>query len=73
MPKGAAGVRIVFEVETLRTATLATVSRCGMVWFSDEVVTVPMMLANYLGRLKSVPVRRHLELMSLLPQPGVSM
>jgi len=23
-----------FEVETLKYATLATVSRCGMVWFS---------------------------------------
>jgi dynein heavy chain 1 len=28
-----------FEVETLKYATLATVSRCGMVWFSDETVT----------------------------------
>jgi dynein heavy chain 1 len=31
-------VRIMFEVETLKYATLATVSRCGMVWFSDETV-----------------------------------
>ena len=27
-------VMIMFEVETLKYATLATVSRCGMVWFS---------------------------------------
>lgn len=27
-------VRIMFEVESLKYATLATVSRCGMVWFS---------------------------------------
>jgi dynein heavy chain 1 len=32
-------VRIMFEVETLKYATLATVSRCGMVWFSNETVT----------------------------------
>ena len=32
-------VRIMFEVETLKYATLATVSRCGMVWFSNETVS----------------------------------
>ena len=30
-------VRMIFEVSDLKYATLATVSRCGMVWFSDEV------------------------------------
>ena len=32
-------VKIMFEVESLKYATLATVSRCGMVWFSDDVLT----------------------------------
>ena len=32
-------VRIMFEVDTLKYATLATVSRCGMVWFANDVVT----------------------------------
>ena len=41
-------VRIMFEVETLKYATLATVSRCGMVWFSDDTVTPLMMVENYL-------------------------
>jgi len=44
-------VRIMFEVETLKFATLATVSRCGMVWFSDETVSSPMMYHHYLCRL----------------------
>ena len=46
-------VRIMFEVETLRYATLATVSRCGMVWFSNDTVTSDMMVAHYLGSLRS--------------------
>lgn len=46
-------VRILFEVETLRYATLATVSRCGMVWFSDDTVTSDMLAANYLQGLRT--------------------
>ncbi len=64
-------VRIMFEVEDLRTATPATVSRCGMVWFSEEMVALPMMLSNYMGRLRHVPIQRHVEFMTHLPQPGV--
>ncbi|KAH6676840.1 cytoplasmic dynein-like protein 1 heavy chain 1 [Halenospora varia] len=47
-------VRIMFEVETLKYATLATVSRCGMVWFSEDTVTANMMVSNYLDTLKTV-------------------
>ncbi|CAG8978577.1 hypothetical protein HYALB_00010542 [Hymenoscyphus albidus] len=47
-------VRIMFEVETLKYATLATVSRCGMVWFSEDTVTSNMMVANYLDSLRTV-------------------
>ncbi|CAB4481707.1 unnamed protein product [Rhizophagus irregularis] len=49
-------VRIMFEVENLKYATLATVSRCGMVWFSEEVCTLKMIYTNYLETLKSVPL-----------------
>jgi len=31
-------VRIIFEVQDLQFATLATVSRCGMVWFSQNTM-----------------------------------
>jgi len=44
-------VRIMFEVESLKNATPATVSRCGMVWFSEDVLTNRMMYEHYLARL----------------------
>lgn len=47
-------MRIIFEVSDLKYATLATVSRCGMVWFSEEVVTCEMLFDNFLRRLKNV-------------------
>src|SRR6188768_1112360 len=49
-------VRIMFEVEHLKYATLATVSRCGMIWFSEDVVEPKMMYRNYLSTLASVPL-----------------
>ena len=49
-------VRIMFEVEHLKYATLATVSRCGMIWFSEDVVEPSMVYYNYLGTLSSVPL-----------------
>ena len=47
-------VRILFEVETLKYATLATVSRCGMVWFSCDTVTSDMIVKHYLDGLRSL-------------------
>ena len=44
-------VRIMFEVESLKYATLATVSRCGMVWFSDDTVSPSLMINHYLQKL----------------------
>jgi dynein heavy chain 1, cytosolic len=44
-------VRIMFEVESLKYATLATVSRCGMVWFSDDTVSQSLMIDHYLQKL----------------------
>lgn len=49
-------VRIMFEVQDLKYATLATVSRCGMVWFSEDVLSVEMIFENYLARLCNIPV-----------------
>ena len=44
-------VRLMFEVEHLRYATLATVSRCGMVWFSNEVIELSMVCRHHLDLL----------------------
>ncbi|OCH92714.1 dynein heavy chain protein 1 [Obba rivulosa] len=49
-------VRIMFEVEHLKYATLATVSRCGMIWFSEDVLEPPMNFRHYLDTLSSVPL-----------------
>ncbi|XP_014790579.2 cytoplasmic dynein 1 heavy chain 1 [Octopus bimaculoides] len=49
-------VRIMFEVQDLKYATLATVSRCGMVWFSEDVLSTEMIFDNYLQQLRNVPV-----------------
>ena len=45
-------VKIMFEVESLKYATLATVSRCGMVWFSDDVLNTYEIFYHYLQRLR---------------------
>ena len=49
-------VRIMFEVTDLRYATLATVSRCGMVWFSEDVLSTEMIFSNYMAKLKQIPL-----------------
>lgn len=45
-------VRIVLEVDSLAHATPATVSRCGMVWFSDDTVVSHMYLEYMLASLE---------------------
>ncbi|CAJ0934299.1 unnamed protein product, partial [Mesorhabditis belari] len=49
-------VRIIFEVADLKYATLATVSRCGMVWFSEEVVNNDMLFSHFLQRMRNVSI-----------------
>jgi dynein heavy chain 1, cytosolic len=49
-------VRIIFEVADLKYATMATVSRCGMVWFSENVVTSDMLFERYHLQLINIPL-----------------
>lgn len=46
-------VRIIMEVDNLKYTTLATVSRCGMIWFADNVITLEMIFQRQLALLKS--------------------
>ncbi|KAJ8974292.1 hypothetical protein NQ317_014463 [Molorchus minor] len=48
-------VRVMFEVQDLKYATLATVS-LGMVWFSEDVLSTEMIFENYIQRLKNIPL-----------------
>lgn len=43
-----------FEVQDLRYTTLATVSRCGMVWFSSDVISPHDQTQRYLTLLRNV-------------------
>lgn len=49
-------VRIMFEVEHLKYATLATVSRCGMIWFSEDTIDPGMVYKHYLQTLSATPL-----------------
>lgn len=49
-------VHILFEVEHLRYATMATVSRCGMVWFNGNTVSSEMMLQGFIKSMSDLKV-----------------
>lgn len=46
-------VRMILEVDSLEQATPATVSRCGMVWFSADTVSSEMVLQHLMGELRT--------------------
>jgi dynein heavy chain 1 len=50
--------RIVFEVNDLCNATLATVSRCGIIAFPDDYVPAQSNLRKYINLLQAFPLSR---------------
>jgi dynein heavy chain 1, cytosolic len=50
-------VRIMMEVDNLKHATLATVSRCGMVWFAENTISLDMIFRNKLSELTKEELR----------------
>lgn len=45
-------VRIIMEVDSLKHATLATVSRCGMVWFAENTLPIDVLFRHHLNTLR---------------------
>ncbi len=45
-------LRLILEVDSLAQATPATVSRCGMVWFSEDTVTTDMSVNHFFTSLQ---------------------
>ena len=45
-----------FEVQDLGYATLATVSRCGMVWFSEDVLSLDIIFEQFITRLRNTSI-----------------
>nr|CCC48969.1 putative dynein heavy chain, cytosolic, fragment [Trypanosoma vivax Y486] len=53
-------VCVLFEVQNLRYATPATVSRCGIVWFSEGTIPVSCLMGRYISGYFQLPmVDRH--------------
>ena len=47
---------MMFEVQDLKYATPATTSRCRVVWFSEDVLTIDMIFDNFLSKLRNVSI-----------------
>ena len=58
-------VRFLFEVENVAHATLATITRCGMVAFDGDLVPLHARLAHALAELRAAPLHAEDEFVSL--------
>ncbi|PVH14652.1 uncharacterized protein CXQ87_002799 [Candidozyma duobushaemuli] len=45
-------VRIIFEVDNLTHATLATITRCGMIWFDRSLIKAELVWEKFLFKLR---------------------
>lgn len=46
-------VKVVFEVDTLENCTMATISRCGMVWFDRSLVSIESIWTQRLAEFRN--------------------
>ncbi|KAK9454647.1 dynein heavy chain, N-terminal region 1-domain-containing protein [Dipodascopsis uninucleata] len=47
-------VKIIFEVDSIKSATLATISRCGIVWYGSNTLSTEMIVKNMLYSLTAL-------------------
>ncbi|KAK9369733.1 dynein heavy chain, N-terminal region 1-domain-containing protein [Lipomyces kononenkoae] len=60
-------VRIFLEVDSMQHATLATVSRCGMVWFGTDTVSTHMLVKSYINKLRTTAFEDSDDTLTLIP------
>ncbi|KAK9240220.1 dynein heavy chain, N-terminal region 1-domain-containing protein [Lipomyces kononenkoae] len=60
-------VRIFFEVDSMKYATLATISRCGMVWFGTDTVSTHMLVKSYINKLRTTAFEDSDDALPLIP------
>lgn len=63
-------VRLLFEVDSLEFTTLATISRCGMVWFDDSLVGLGSIIGSFLYSLKTTGITEHENELEMLTLQG---
>ena len=45
-------MRILMEVDSLKYATMATISRCGMIWFSENLLSMDTLITHHMNILR---------------------
>lgn len=60
-------MRILLEVDSLSYATPATVSRCGMVWFSEETISTEMSLMYLVNTLSKAEMSIEMSISDNIP------
>lgn len=55
-------VRLIFEVDSLKYTTLATISRCGMIWFDSSLVSMEALFASFIHEITTSPLQLDEEL-----------
>lgn len=66
-------VRIVFEVDNLKSTTPATISRCGMVWIDSSLVSKTDLLTKLVYQFKQSRLERFQTLDDLLKKESMSL